>query len=126
MENRRLRLELLCECSELNGRLWVLELSADEHGVFRLYRHYGRALDDKLTNRVESITEHLEEGLHMFEAALKKKLDKKKFRRLRNGEGLHSSALLSLLTGKAQCKKPIPAKKPNIQTERPEYRKLVL
>ena len=125
MENRRLRLELLCERSELNGRLWVLELSVDEHGVFRLYRHYGHALDNKLLKRLDGITEHLEEGLHMFETSLKKKLDKKKFRKLRNGEGIHSTALLSLLTVKAQDKKPKPSKN-NIQVERPEHRKLIL
>jgi len=103
----------------------VLDLVVDEHGVFRLWRHYGHSLDDKLVKRLDGITEHLDVGLHMFDAALKKKLDKKKFRKLRNGEGVNSSALLSLLTNNTKNKKFKPVKN-NIQARQPEYRKLIL
>jgi len=103
-------------------KVWLLELIEDDAGIYRLYRHYGYSCKDKLTKKLDLSTEHLDIALVAFESKLKKKLDKKEFRFLRNGEGLNSPAILRVFRPKTTARKLV-AVKPAPQTE---HRKLQL
>jgi len=85
-------------------RLWLIELVEDDAGIYRLYRYYGYNGDAELTKKLDLSTEHIDIALVAFKSKLKEKLSEKKFRLLKNGEGLTSRAILSVLKPKPATK----------------------
>ena len=134
---QRIRLEILTEVTEAtgalqdffwylkgNGKLWVLELVEDQDGNFRLFRHYGKEDASKFTKRLEYVTECLESALNKFEKVFKKKLDKGKYRKFKNGEGTNSPGLMNIF--KPSNKKKVPKKDQPKEQPQTEHRKLLL
>lgn len=119
---QRIRLEILLENVQANGRLWVLELIADESEVFRLYRYYGKATDARFVKKLQHTSEDLESALQEFEKVFKKKLLKKEYRNFRNGERVNSEGLFNILKPINKTKPPENNKiKP---VDPPAYRKI--
>jgi len=120
----RIKLEILIECKEYNGRLWVLELLVDDDRNFSIYRHYGAESDDKFIKRLEYVTDHFENGVVEFERILQKKLAKKEYRKFRNGEGSNSTGLLRIFRPDPMMRMQIPHD--NYSDEPVEHRRLNL
>jgi hypothetical protein len=97
-------------------------LVIDDDGTFHLWKYYGDRDADNLAKRKISSSEHYELVLSSYKLALEKKLKKKDFRRLDDGEAVVSMALGKILKPSA----PKTQKSTKPQPRQEEHRKLRL
>lgn len=118
--SQRILTDILRE--KVGYRLYVLDLLLDENSIFHLWKYYGDRNSDNLTKRKVISSEHYEVAFNTYRNTLDKKLKKKDFRRLDDGEAVLSPALGKILTaGENKPKKP-----PKPTPKQEEHRKLSL
>ena len=118
--SQRILTDILRE--KIGSRLYVLDLLIDDHDIFHLWKYYGDRDAVSLTKRKVASSEHYEIAFNAYRNTLDKKLKKKDFRRLDDGEAVMSFALGKILTS-SETK---PKKTPKPVPKQEEHRKLSL